>query len=398
MAKRVAFRFAAIYFVLYFLPFPIDVLFESPGAPPWYARFWDVPVNALGRLLGIHVELRTVDGPDGLGHYVQLLCFALVAAVATGIWSALDRREPRDRLAHSLLCVWLRYVLAAWMLAFGFAKVIPSQMPLPDPSVLVLPYGESTPMKLLWTFMGTAPAYEQFAGFGELIGGLLLLARRTTALGALLCAGVLANVVMMNVCYDVYVKVQATHLLMLSLFLLLPSARRLVDALVLGRAVPALDLESRVPAPWRRPLLAAKVAFIGGILYSQAAPAARHYAAVDGAPLPEPYGVYDVEEMRRDGELVAPLLTDATYWHRVYFGRRGMGVVHADGSQQTLALPGGSRGAWAWTGSVFTVGHEEDGRLLVEGTLGGNKVAVRARPTDLKNLRLVQRPFHWYFE
>jgi hypothetical protein len=397
VAKRVALRFAALYFVLYFLPFPIDALFESPGAPAWYARLWDPPVNALGRLLGIHAQLRTVDGPDGLGHYVQLACFALVSAAVTGVWSALDRGEPSDR-AHELLYVWLRYVLAAWMFAFGFAKVIPSQMPLPDPAVLVMPYGESTPMRLLWTFMGTAPVYERLAGVAEVVGGMLVLTRRTAALGALVCAGVLANVVTMNVCYDVPVKIDATHLLMLSLFLLLPNARRLLDALVLGRSVAALETTPTFAPRWRRPLVALSVVLIAGVLYTQAAASARHYEAEDGAPPPDPYGVYDVEEMRRDDAIVAPLLTDPTCWHRLYFGRRGAGVVYADGSRETLALPGPTRGTWAWTRSTFTVGRAEEGRLLVEGTVDGRHIAVRARPTDPRNLRLVQRSFHWYFE
>jgi mono/diheme cytochrome c family protein len=397
VTKRVALRFAATYFALYFLPFPVDALFESPGAPAWYARIWDPPVNALGRLLGIHAQLRTVDGPDGLGHYVQMACFAIVAAVAAGAWSVLDRRRPREDV-HDLLGVWLRYVLAAWMFAFGLAKVIPSQMPLPDPAVLVMPYGESTAMKLLWTFMGTAPAYEQLTGAAELAGGLLVLSRRTAALGALVCAGVLANVVAMNVCYDVPVKIDASHLLMLSLFLLLPSARRLVDALVLGRAVPALVARTPLPSRWRRPLQALNVAFVAGVLYTQGAASAHHYyEAGDGAPLPDPYGIYDVEEMRRDDAVVAPLLTDATCWHRLYFGRRGAGVVYADGSRETLASPGTSRGTWSWARNAMTVSHAEDGHLLVEGVVDGKRIAVRARPTDPRNLRLVDGRFHWYF-
>jgi hypothetical protein len=284
------------------------------------------------------------------------------------------------------------------MFAFGFAKVIPSQMPLPDPAILVMPYGESTPMTLLWTSIGAAPVYEQFAGVAEVVGGLLLLAPRTTALGALVCAGVLANVVMMNVGYDVYVKIESTHLLVLSLFLVLPSSRRLVNALVLGRAVPALDVQPPWPARWPRALVALQVAFVAGVLYRQAAPSVQHYEAVDGAPLPDPFGVYDVEEMRRDGEIVAPLLSDATYWHRLYFGRQGAGVVYADGARETLAQPGSSPGTWTWTRNAFTVAHVEDGRLLVEGTVNGKVVAVRARPTDARNLRLLQRRFHWYFE
>ncbi|HEY3819029.1 MAG TPA: hypothetical protein VGL81_17790 [Polyangiaceae bacterium] len=401
MIQRVAFRLCALYFVLYFLPFPVDAVFEPPGAPAWYARFWDPPVNALGRVFGIHAPLHTVDGPDGLGHCVQLGSFFLVAALATGVWTALDRRWPHDERAHDFLILWLRYALAAWMLAFGFAKVIPSQMALPDPSLMVTPYGESTPMRLLWAFMGTSPAYERFAGAAELAGGLLLLRRRTTALGALVCAAVLANVAMMNVCYDVPVKLDAIHLFLLSTFLLLPSSRRLVDTLVLGRAVPALAAPALFPVRWRRPISALAILFVAGVIYKQGSASGRHYfddARGDGSPLPDPYGVYEVEEMRRDGVVVAPLLTDATYWHRLYFGRLGAGVVYADGSRETLALPGSTRGTWTSTRYAVKVTHAEDGRLLVEGTVNGQKVVAIARPTDPKNRRLLQSSIHWYFD
>jgi hypothetical protein len=62
----------------------------------------------------------------------------------------------------------------------------------------------------------------------------------------------------------------------------------------------------------------------------------QHYAVPDGGPFPDPYGVYDVEEMRREGEIATRLPSDATYWH-------------ADGSQETLAQPGPTRGTWTWT-------------------------------------------------
>ena len=47
----------------------------------------------------------------------------------------------------------------------------------------------------------------------EVLGALLLLFRRTTALGAAVLAVVLVNVVMMNFCYDVPVKINGVHYL-----------------------------------------------------------------------------------------------------------------------------------------------------------------------------------------
>ena len=81
-----------------------------------------------------------------------------------------------------------------------------------------------------------------------MLGGLLLVARRTTLLGALVSIGVLTNVVMLNFCYDVPVKLFSAHLLAMAVFLVLPDLRRLADLLVFNRGVePAAD-----PAALRR--------------------------------------------------------------------------------------------------------------------------------------------------
>jgi hypothetical protein len=175
LGTRIAWRFAALYLVLYLLPFPFDAPFEPPGAPPWYAKIWDPAVAALGHTLGVRGSLSTVDGPDAPGHYVQLVCFGFLAAAAATAWSLLDRPRPRDRIAHEALRACVRYALAAAMLAFGFAKLFTTQMPLPEPSQLLETYGHSSRMALLWTFMGASPAYERLAGAVEVLGGALLL-------------------------------------------------------------------------------------------------------------------------------------------------------------------------------------------------------------------------------
>src|SRR6185369_10228156 len=59
--------------------------------------------------------------------------------------------------------------------------------------------------------------------------------------GALVLATVLTNVVMMNFCYDVPVKINSSHYLVMCVVLLWPDLRRLVDVLVLHRPTqPAL--------------------------------------------------------------------------------------------------------------------------------------------------------------
>ena len=125
----------------------------------------------------------------------------------------------------------VRFTLATAMLLYGAEKVIPEQFGTPLPSDLLEPIGEGSPMHLLWTFMGTSIPYVIFTGAAEMLGGLLLAARRTTLLGALVCIGVLSNVVMLNLSYDVPVKLYSSHLLLMAVFLAAPDLRRLAVAL-----------------------------------------------------------------------------------------------------------------------------------------------------------------------
>src|SRR6185436_5234324 len=105
------------------------------------------------------------------------------------------------------------YQLFAQMLSYGIAKVLKLQFAAIGPIGLLRTYGEDSPMRLLWAFMGHSRPYNWFIGLSEVVGGVLLLFRRTTTLGALLLIAVMTNVVMLNLCYDVPVKLHASHLL-----------------------------------------------------------------------------------------------------------------------------------------------------------------------------------------
>ena len=399
-AGRAIFRFFPLYFALYFFPFPFAALFVSPEGIDGYANAWTPIVNAVRPLFGIHTSLHYAGAMgDTLADYVQSFVLAILAALGTALWTASDRGKPNAR-AHDLLRVCLRYALASMMLAYGFAKVFPSQMPLPEPSLLLTPYGRSVPMTILWAFMGTSPAYEVYAGLAEVLGALLLLSRKTTTIGALVTAAVMSNVVMVNLCFDVYVKQCAIHLFLLAVFLALPGVPRVFDALVLGRGVAAVPSDTSVVSRWPRAGLAMKAIAILAILRAQASTPAHHYFDdSDGAPLPALYGIYDIHEMRRNDAIVPPLLTDGTYWHHLFFGRRSAGVVFADGSRGLLEI---ARGAAADTwiakrsdGAVVTIARVDASTLAIEGIVDGAKIVVLAHPAEAASRRLLERRLHW---
>ena len=123
------------------------------------------------------------------------------------------------------------------MFSYGFAKVFPLQMPTVFLSRLLEPYGDFSPMGVIWYSIGAAPGYERFIGSAEVLGGLLLLLPWTSLLGALVTLGVTFGVWVVNMTYDVPVKLFAFHLVLMAIFLIAPDARRLINWFVLNRPV-----------------------------------------------------------------------------------------------------------------------------------------------------------------
>jgi hypothetical protein len=90
-------------------------------------------------------------------------------------------------------------------------------------------------MTMLWTLIGLNRVYEMICGAAEVTGGVLILFRRTTLLGALLTAFLTTNVVLYNFCFDVPVKIYAAHLLLMSIAVLAPDMRGLWNYFILHK-------------------------------------------------------------------------------------------------------------------------------------------------------------------
>src|SRR3954470_14976708 len=135
----------------------------------------------------------------------------------------------------------VRYYVASAALSYGIIKLFALQMPFPSLSQLSTPLGDLLPMRFSWLFIGYSVPYQFFSGAMETTAGLLLMYRGTVTAGIFAATGAFMNVVMINLAYDVPVKLYASHLLFCSLFLLAMDAPRLVNLLVLNRATPPTD-------------------------------------------------------------------------------------------------------------------------------------------------------------
>ncbi len=304
---RIAFRFCFCYLLLYSLPwggaisifqsFPYGAEATHPYISLWHAIDPWVAIHIF-HLSGQRVTYFPTGSGDTTLNYIQNLLYLAIVLVATMVWSVLDRRRTQYRTLYAWLRLLVRYTLAFTLFGYGFAKIFPLQFQPARLRRLVEPYGEFSPMGVLWSFMGASQAYTIFSGFAEVLGGLLLLFRRTTTLGAMVAFAVLGNVVAMNFCYDVPVKLYSTNLLLMSVFLIAPDLRRLLDVFLRNRpTAPAPDYAVRFERRWLRVAAAVFcVAFVGYELFGEITSGWKSYRQAYISPKrPELYGLYEVE-------------------------------------------------------------------------------------------------------
>jgi uncharacterized membrane protein YphA (DoxX/SURF4 family) len=412
LTKRIAFRFVFAYFVSYIIPFPADTVPFTSALIQKYNNFWQAIVPWVGKHI-LHLSYDITIFQNGSGdttfNYVQVLCLLTLAALATVIWSVLDRRRRHYEQLYQWLRLYVRFSLASAMIGYGAFKIIPLQMSAPYFTRLIEPYGDSSPMALLWTFIGASKGFEIFTGGAEMLGGVLLILPRTTLLGALVCLADTTLIFILNLCYDVPVKLYSFHLLMISVFLIAQDLRRLANLLLFNRSVEAVEDAQLFQRKWlNRSALALQILFgfylIGSSLYQS-----YQQSKVRGAFAPKPplYGIWLVDDFSVDGQGRPPLLTDATRWQRVILqvpealtiqpmsGPNQNFLLELDLEGRTLSL--GKRNDPEWK-ALFSFAEVDPGLLTLEGELDGHKTSIRLVRFDESKFLLNSRGFHWIQE
>ncbi|HSS48820.1 MAG TPA: hypothetical protein VLX28_07730, partial [Thermoanaerobaculia bacterium] len=317
------------------------------------------------------------------------------------------RRTPYARLYQSLR-VAVQVSLGLILIEYGGLKVVPSQFGQPSLSRLLQPFGEASPMGLLWTFMGASVPYTIFSGLSELVAGLLLLFRRTATLGALVAIPVLTNVVVLNFCYDVPVKLFSFHLLAMSVFLAAPDLGRLAKLLVLHR--PVAPAAYRPFFRRRRWQIAAVVlegtlaVFFTAYILHMGYDDLKEYNDSFRSPL---YGVWTVEDLKIDGRARDAQAAEDLQWRRLVFDYPTvLSIQSSNDSRQRYwlemyavhkALALTKRGDPQWK-AALAYGRPEADRLTLDGTFGGHRLQASLHRDDRPKFLLMNRGFHWVNE
>ncbi len=406
VATRIVFRLVFSYF---FLAFGIPtLLYLIPGVGdklqavlnrivPWFSS----------HVLHVSCPIATFNGSgDTTYSYIEASFFLVSSIIATLIWSGLDRKRTNYVRLHQWLRLGVRLVLGLAMLTYGAGKVVPAQMPAPELGALLEPYGASSPMRLLWTFIGASKGYEIFGGASEMLGGILLFIPGVTTLGALICFGVLANVFMLNMCYDVPVKLYSFQLLLMAALLVAPDLRKLVDLFLFQRPV---RLSATPPLFQRRWLSRAFVVLLllFGLTIAVTGIMGAHQTVKQLAVRSPYYGVWSVDEYMVDGNVRLLSFTDTTRWRRVIFDYpQRLTVQFVDAPQEkfwlqldqskksfTLERPGDQDHK-----AEFKFQDPGQGVLIIDGQLEGHHIQAKLHREDERTFLLTTRGFHWINE
>jgi hypothetical protein len=323
----------------------------------------------------------------------------------------------------------VRFHLMYQMIIYGSLKVWCSQFPPISDVQLEAKYGDSSPMGLLWRFMQFSQPYTSATGIVEFTCGVLLICRRTTLLGALCSAGAVLQVFLLNMCFDVPVKLMSGHLLLMALTLIAPDVPRLAAFFLLGRPAeprPSPPLFGR----WRlveRTAVILRTLVFGGFAALQLLDAYRN-ATESGIFAPESplVGRWVGKKFVRDGQLVpfpeqpenppiqqftlgkyrggpgmpAVVRASINFWFVGFMFEDGSGIsyrnMYKDRSELVLVQVKDGQPA-----GRLAVSFSEPDVLVLAGLLDGQEVRMTLRripPPPKKDYLLRSRGFHWVQE
>ncbi len=423
--KKATFRFFCCFFIIYLFPFPIDsipflssLLDGHATVSEWYAAPFEAYTNGwhkfipwVGKnIIGLKtpITIFTNGSGDTTYDYVLLFTHFSCSIFACIVWTILDRKRKSYNQAIYWLRVLVRYYLASAMIGYGMVKVFHLQMPFPYLSQLVQTFGDKSPMGLAWSFIGYSKAYSAYTGWAEVVGGLLLLFRRTTLLGSLVVFIVTLNIAMINYCYDVPVKLYSSVLLLMALFLMAPDVKRVFNVL-LGKGTvekisfPSMLKSTKTKIAW----LIIKAMFIISLLYSTisgAISSQKQYG--DLRKLPPLYGIYNTETVIRNNDTILPLGTDSTRWKQliIQFENNAQVKMMNDSLKYYNFIVNDSLKnilmySYADTANKSTLFYQKDSTsLIITGLMGKDSVQMKFKKFDINKFRLVNRGFHWVNE
>jgi hypothetical protein len=215
-----------------------------------------------------------------------------------------------------------------------------------------------------------------------------------------------AQVFILNMCFDVPVKLYSFHYLVMACFLAAPELPRLVNVLVLGRAVQALALAPLLGSRrFDRLAVSFRTLLVAAMLASQIQGGYKRWHDAYSA-LPVRVGSrWDVVSMRIDRK--EPNKSDPLMWTWLEFSNKAIlrlagptpppfpyRITWKPDSKQLILSKFGDPTSLA----TFAYNLPESDKLELRGTMDGKAIIATLQRAPEKQHPLTNRGFHWVQE
>ena len=392
--SRIIFRFSFSYFTLFILLLFLALFIEAPLR--WFA---DTILN-----WGTDFKMESTGSGDRSFDYVRFALNLILAFFAAIVWSILDKK----RTSYTTLFYWfqtiLRVFLCIAMILYGLAKVFKGQFADPSLELLLQPVGEMSPMGLAWAFMGHSMVYNIFIGSLEILGGLLLLYRKTSTLGSILILGIMMNVTIMNLTYDIPVKLFSIHLVLMAFILLVANGKRVLNFFLKNEATEKLLYINYIKNKSFLKIIRffKKVAIILIPILVTLQCFFNFKATEQLRSNSEMRGIWETKIFIKQNDTLAPLLTDSFRWRYLIIDYKKKAVVKKmnDTIERYSFEENTETKEVVFKSSIDSVAQKFTYSISNsnELKLKGDHLNISFKRIPISKFRLLNRKFHWVNE
>ena len=396
--STIAFRFVFIYFILFIILLFSAFVFETPLR--WFAQ------NILN--WGADFEMKSTGSGDRSFDYVRFgLNLALTLLIGV-IWTI----KHRKKTLHKRLIYWFQVILRIFlflaMTLYGLAKIFKGQFADPSLEQLIQPIGEMSPMGLAWTFMGHSIAYNIFIGFSEVLGGALLLYRRTTTLGSMIIIGVMTNVAMMNFTYDIPVKLFSIHLILMAFVLLISDGHRVINVFLKNKSTEkVIYYSAAINTSLKKLISGLKVLVLTLLTVVIIIQCFVKFKATDQLKSKsELYGIWESQHFVKNKDTLPPLLTDSYRWRYLIINYKEKASVKKmnDSIDRYHFEVNKEQKEVIFKRNTDSIPHRFSYTLInpehlkLTGILDKDSLSIEFKRKLEADFRLIKRKFHWVNE
>lgn len=406
-SQKIAFRFVFCFVLLFLLTLPFPHTF-LPNVGSYLQPLCERVIKWFGdEVVQIQKPYTFQLISDSTGMYLHLVLLLCLAFVLSLLWSIVDRKRRDYKRVLYVFRGIVSYYLAFQLLKYGFNKIFKYQFYLPEPNILFTNMGDVSRDLLYWSVMGASHSYSVFTGILEVIPAILLFFRRTRLLGALIAVGVLANVVMINISFDISVKLFSSFLGLLAVLIVVPEMPRLYY-FFFAQKHPNKQAVFWTPVfrHSKQVVLYAvgKSLIVYLILFDVLLPYFQmNNFNDDMANRPFLHGAYAIEHFQINQDTIPPMLTNDRRWKRFFIHRQGYFIIENMEEQmqdfplevrqveRQLVLEDSEESRL-----MFEYNHSSNDELLrLEGIFGRDTLRLEARQINWRELPLLDKKTNW---